>query len=1365
MPAWTGAVQPGVTPAQTFDTNTLRKVRAYQLISQSNDVWNCQFNPAYNGQGYIFEGAVVMDGVVYDHAHYEVVGQNSTYVTGKNKWRFRFGRGHWLRLRDDYGSLLSTKRETLKLSALTEPWATWNRGLAGLDEALMFRLNNLVGVPAQKSAYLQLRVIAGAAEAPANQYAGDLWGLYLGFEVYDQEFKQEHGLPDGNLFYMQGSGGANNLGAQGAGQPDDLSDLNGFISGVTGYNASPAQPLDWWRANVDLLAYYSWRAVIEAVNDNDKRDQENVTYFHDPNTGLWSIHPWDEDLLYEQFDRWGPQGTQAPAALEQIRKCLEIPALNTEFQNRARELQDLLLNRDQAGKLIDELLSIVTDGGPSQPGFVEVDRRRWDYNPGNGAPGGVDRPWGNFYRTPFPISNMGNGPFPQPFSRTLTSADFPGQVAWVKNFIASDPHGGARLAALAADPSIPGTPALSYAGAPGFPADGLRFQTTPFSSPGTRGFAAIQWRLGEVCYPGVSNFVAGVPWRYEIQTVWATPELAAFSSDLTIPASYVVAGRSYRVRAKFKDTAGCWSHWSAPVEFLAGTPASALLARDLVVSEIMYDPPAFGGLNGDAFEFLELQNVGAGTLDLSGLLFTAGITFTFTNGTLLGPGATFLLARDAAGLALKHPGVVVHGFYGGKLNNAGETLTLAQPAGPVVFSFAYGTQAPWPAAPHGLGFSLVLAHPGPGLNLASPAAWRASSSMGGSPGANDPAASIPPLRVNEVLSHGWTNLDFIELFNPTSNRVDLSGWCLTDDPAVPAKYRIPADSWIGPLGYAVFDESLFNATPGTNGSFGLSSTGDSVYLFSGDANTNLTGYSHGFTFAAAAVGVSFGRYVNSVGEEQFPPQTARTPGAPNAGPKVGPVVISEIQYHPAAGTDEFIELRNLTANAVALSDPANPQNTWRLNGVGYDFPTNLSLASQECMLLVATNPAAFRAKYSVAASVPIVGPYPGRLQGGGERLELQRPELDPTNGLVYITVDTVRYSGQPPWPTGAGGFGPSLQRRDPGLYGDDPTNWLAAVITPGADLIFGQAPSIVQQPQSQSLLVGQAATFSVIVTGTPPFSYQWNFGGTPIAGSVGPSLVLTNLQLAQAGDYLVQVFSPSGSTSSAPAHLAVVQPVPVAPVIVQQPLSQATVAGANVILSVSVTNTATLPVTYRWRRNNAAWVTNVLSERSCFVTVTNAQLPATNFNVIVANTARPSGFLSSNAYLTYLADADGDGLPDAWTTRYFGHPTGQAADLSRPQDDADGDGLLNWQEYVAGTDPKDPSSYLRVDAGSANGGTTVVFGAVSNRTYTLLFTDALGASWSRLAELAARATNHLEILPDAPATPQRYYRVVTPRQP
>ena len=57
----TVTVQPGVTPPQTFGTNTMQKVRAYHLISQSNDVWNCQYNAAFNDGLYRFEGALVVD--------------------------------------------------------------------------------------------------------------------------------------------------------------------------------------------------------------------------------------------------------------------------------------------------------------------------------------------------------------------------------------------------------------------------------------------------------------------------------------------------------------------------------------------------------------------------------------------------------------------------------------------------------------------------------------------------------------------------------------------------------------------------------------------------------------------------------------------------------------------------------------------------------------------------------------------------------------------------------------------------------------------------------------------------------------------------------------------------------------------------------------------------------------------------------------------------------------------------------------------------------------------------------------------------------------------------------------------------------
>src|SRR5204862_1807209 len=126
----------------------------------------------------------------------------------------------------------------------------------------------------------------------------------------------------------------------------------------------------------------------------------------------------------------------------------------------------------------------------------------------------------------------------------------------------------------------------------------------------------------------------------------------------------------------------------------------------------------------------------------------------------------------------------------------------------------------------------------------------------------------------------------------------------------------------------------FNPTPGTNNSFALSSVGDDVYLFSALTNGPLTGYSHGVVFGAAFNGVSFGRYVDSAGEEHYPLQTTFTPGALNSGPRLSAVVITEIQYHPGPAGDEFIELFNTSNTSVPLYDPLYPTNAWKLNGVG-----------------------------------------------------------------------------------------------------------------------------------------------------------------------------------------------------------------------------------------------------------------------------------------------------------------------------------------------------------------------------------------------------------------------------------------------
>ena len=78
----------------------------------------------------------------------------------------------------------------------------------------------------------------------------------------------------------------------------------------------------------------------------------------------------------------------------------------------------------------------------------------------------------------------------------------------------------------------------------------------------------------------------------------------------------------------------------------------------------------------------------------------------------------------------------------------------------------------------------------------------------------------------------------------------------------------------------------------------------------------------------------------------------------------------------------------------------------------------------------------------------------------------------------------------------------------------------------------------------------------------------------------------------------------------------------------------------------------------------------------------------------------PNGGTADNGFLGVfeldvegtLIDTTGDGIPDAWRVRYFGHPTAQAGDQSQATDDPDHDGLNNLQEYQAGTDPHNPDT-------------------------------------------------------------------------
>ena len=170
------------------------------------------------------------------------------------------------------------------------------------------------------------------------------------------------------------------------------------------------------------------------------------------------------------------------------------------------------------------------------------------------------------------------------------------------------------------------------------------------------------------------------------------------------------------------------------------------------------------------------------------------------------------------------------------------------------------------------------------------------------------------------------------------------------------------------------------------------------------------------------------------------------------------------------------------------------------------------------------------------------------------------------------------------------------------------------------------APTIVAQPVSQTVTASSNATFSIVVSGTASFAYQWRKDGVAIGGATGATLPLSNVQSATAGSYTVVISNSAGSVTSNAATLTVV-PTSIAPTITIHPIGQNVTAGASVSLIVAASGTA--PLSYQWRKDGTA----VAGATNAFLTLTNAQPgDAGTYAVVVANAA--GSVTSTNVTLT-----------------------------------------------------------------------------------------------------------------------------------
>jgi len=1075
VPGWTGADQPGSTPAERFPSSVMTNtLPVYHFIADSVDVERCQYSSSYRNTR--FYGTMVYDGEVYDHVQYKVRGEASTYQSGKNKWRFYFQLGHHFEARDMYGKKYPNPFRRMNFNACASPWVPANRGMAGLDEAVSTKLYDLAGVLTPRMHPVHFRIIDDANEAPTDQYSGDLWGLYLSVEHIDGKFLDNHDLPDGNTYKIQGGNGDKRN--QGETQSTDTSDWDSFKSSAQ--NGSTAE--SWWRSNFHLESYYSFRTINRAASNVDLRDSTNYGMYHHTN-GTWYTIPQDLDMMFLPETHWSGK--------TYMQNALNRTALALEFKNRARELQDLLFSDasptgGQGVQAIYEYAAHVSPPGATQT-FAVVDQYMWNHH--SRTRGGHV---GNFYVTPKNDTRKGGT-----WTRTLATADLEGFQKYIADFITdTDPdswsvgdgdqrgYGFNYVESEAFDVDIPHTPVVTYVGPAEFPVDRLDFTSSAFDDPnGSGSFSNMAWRIGEVRNPGSPVYQAGDRWKYEVESVWESGAIQPFAEAVTIPPAGLVVDGTYRVRVRHQDDTGRWSHWSAPVEFVAGPPEGITALQDLVLTEILYNP-----VDSNEMSFIEFHNRGAGNLYLEGVSLDDAVEFTFGPGDVLAPGGFLVVVENVVEFSNRyqsaasphyHPGLAVAGQWSGGLNGGGEEIAVTAPGGQDLLRFDYKDSSPWPERADGQGSSAELVAPSQ-VPLVDPSRsawydngdnWRSSSRLHGSPGRLDAAEA--PLRISELLAHSDAapGLDWIELENTGTVFVAFADLYLADSLTNLAGVSLATiTNGLGPGQRVVLHEDQF--------SFAFSELGDEavVTLMSNSIPVEFVDV---VDFGASDRDVPFGLHTRSDSQTDFTAQRSATPGSENAYPLVGPAVISEIMIAPSNGI-EFIEIANLSGQPLPLCDPLYPSNTWKLtSAVNFTFPLGTVIPGDGVIMVSATNAAAFRAAYGVSPDVPAYGPWAGALNNAGESVKLRKPAPPELDGSVpMVLADRVDYRPNGLWPVAGVGTGHSIERVAAYAYGNDPVNWTASDAP-------GGTPGVAAASR-EHLVMGAPPE------GTPPGTVAWS---------------------------------------------------------------------------------------------------------------------------------------------------------------------------------------------------------------------------------------------------------------------------------
>ena len=316
--------------------------------------------------------------------------------------------------------------------------------------------------------------------------------------------------------------------------------------------------------------------------------------------------------------------------------------------------------------------------------------------------------------------------------------------------------------------------------------------------------------------------------------------------------------------------------------------------------------------------------------------------------------------------------------------------------------------------------------------------------------------------INYNSSDDFNPDDWIELYNPTENSVDLSNWTVIDENQDNdnTPFVIPQNTTLDANGYLVItkDSSLFTTLfPNVTNfigdiGFGLSGSGDQIKLFnSNNVLIDFVEYDDKAPWPICADGNGASLELILYDSDNTLPESWQcglihgSPGSENGSGDLNTnnIVINEINYNSSDNfnPDDWIELYNPNSTSVDLSNWTIIDRNEDNDNIPFIIPQNTTLEANS-YLVIAKDSNLFSSVFPNITN--FIGDIGYGLSGGGDQIKL----FDANE----ILIDFVEYDDESPWPLCADGNGPTLELIDYNSDNTLPESWQCGLThgSPGA---------------------------------------------------------------------------------------------------------------------------------------------------------------------------------------------------------------------------------------------------------------------------------------------------------------------------